>query len=318
MALLLSQPQAAADAARKALAQWYCVVAPSLFPFIALMPLLTCDAALRGYEALFGGIMGRAFGLPGAAASAMAVGMLAGSPAGCMAARRAAAGAGMDGGQLERLAAACCGMSPGFLISGVGAGMLGSAAMGHVLLRSQIVAQLLLLALPAGSGDTLIAETQGVSGDGLGGAVRSVLLVAGYMTLFAALAAALGEWVGAHAGRAVLTIMDVTSGARIVSAYGMAPIAKLTLLSGLTTFGGVCVCAQNLAALSGCGIRPGPFVARRCVAAALAALVTWTQLARPWEGVRAAFSAHDPLKFACLFAALMALHAVWRLRKIYF
>ena len=35
-ALLLARPEAAADGARAAMAQWYHAVAPSLFPFMAL------------------------------------------------------------------------------------------------------------------------------------------------------------------------------------------------------------------------------------------------------------------------------------------
>lgn len=316
VALLLARPEAAANAAREALAQWYRVVAPALFPFMALMPLLTSDESLHFYERIFGGLMGL-FGLPGAAASAVAVGLLAGSPAGCFAARRAAAGSGMNRGQLERLSAACCGLSPGFLISGVGAGMLGSAALGHILLRSQVAAQLILLALPAGrEAGPIQVPPVAARDDSVGGAVRAVLGVAGYMALFAALAGALGALAGERIGNAALALMDVTSGARVVSAAALPMPAKLALLSGLTTFGGVCVCAQNLAALAGCGVRAAPFVARRAFAAAMAALLTWAQLRYPPRVFISA--APDPLKVACLAAVLMAIPAIYRLKKIYF
>ena len=52
MALLLSSPQDAARGAARAMAQWHASVAPALFPFLALMPLLTSGEAMAAYEAL--------------------------------------------------------------------------------------------------------------------------------------------------------------------------------------------------------------------------------------------------------------------------
>lgn len=311
--LLLARPEAAAGAARDALALWYRVVAPGLFPFMALLPLLTCPEGLHIYEAMLGGPMRRLFRLPGTAASAMAVGMMAGSPAGCLAARRAAGG--LNRGQLERLAAACCGMSPGFLISGVGAGMLGSAALGHVLLRSQMAAQFLLLLLPGRGGPVLTSAAPEVRDGPAGGAVSAILSVGGYMALFAAVAGALGALIGEAAGRAALAVMDVTAGARIVCAMDASLTLRLTLLSALTAFGGACVCAQNFAALAGCGVRIAPFFARRCIAAAASALFTYAQCRWPWE-ISVNFEP-DAMKAACLCACLMAIPAILKLKETY-
>ena len=315
--LLLSQPQAAADAAREAMAQWVHTVAPSLFPFMALMPLLTCPEALGVYEALFGKMMGGLFRLPGASASAVAVGLLAGSPAGCAAARRVAGRGGMTRGQLERLSAACCGLSPGFLISGVGAGMLGSAGMGAVLLRSQAMAQLALLALPASDDSRTVIQT-GTAEDGpsLRDAVLAILNVAGYMALFSAISGAVGSVLGTAAGRAALIATDVTSGARIVSGWTLDRAVTLPALSALTTFGGACVCAQNLSVLKGSGVRPAVFIARRLLAAAVAALLTWVQLIWHWQPPLNL--PPDIVKIACLWACILALPGIYGLRKTIF
>ena len=82
MALLLSKPQAASRGATEALERWYASVAPALFPFLALMPLLTCGEAVGVYEKLLARPMRVCFKLPGAAAPGMIVGMAAGTPAG--------------------------------------------------------------------------------------------------------------------------------------------------------------------------------------------------------------------------------------------
>ena len=66
-ALLLSKPQAAAAGAIRAMAQWADSVAPSVFPFLALLPLLTSEEACAAYRAILGRAMGALFRLPGAA-----------------------------------------------------------------------------------------------------------------------------------------------------------------------------------------------------------------------------------------------------------
>ena len=148
---LLIWPEASVNGARQAAAQWYASVAPSLFPFLALLPLITCREAAQTYERLLGRWMQAALRLPGAAAPAFAVGMVAGSPAGAMAARRIAAQNGMNQGQLLRLAVAACGLSPAFLITGIGATLLGSASAGFALLRAQIAVQLILALILRGA-----------------------------------------------------------------------------------------------------------------------------------------------------------------------
>ena len=219
-ALLLMSPEAAVNGAREAMAQWVYSVAPALFPFMALLPLLTCDAALEAYERLLGGLTRRLYDLPGGAAPALAVGILAGSPAGCAAVKRVAARTPVTRGQARRLAIACCGLSPAFLITGIGAALLGDVSCGHILLRSQIAVQLtlplLLRPLCRDSTPMPVRESEDATPP-----VLAILNVCGYMVLFGAVAAALGRVAGERLGRLCLLTLDVTSGTRIICAMAM-------------------------------------------------------------------------------------------------
>ena len=69
MLLMLCRPEDAANGAREGLRQWYYAVAPALFPFMALLPLVTSPEANGVYDKLLGGAMRRLFGLPGSAAA---------------------------------------------------------------------------------------------------------------------------------------------------------------------------------------------------------------------------------------------------------
>ena len=317
-ALLLMRPETAVNGAREAMAHWYYAVAPSLFPFMALMPLLTCEAALSAYESALGGIMERAFRLPGAAASALVIGMVAGSPAGCVAAARVAGRCRLSRGQFERLSLACCGLSPAFLISGVGAAMLGDPAAGRLLLRSQMLSQICLLWLlmplcrDGGSLEPMSIDAEDASP--MAGAVGAILSVCGYMTAFGALAAAMGDLAGPAAGRALLCAMDVTSGARLVCGSAMDVPGKLLALSALAGTTGACVCAQNLAAIRRVmDVKAWRFVLARCAAGLIGMGMTAVQLA---VGPRVPdLPPVAAVKLSCIFACLMAVPALVRLKK---
>ena len=273
MALLLSSPQAAARGAVAAMAQWAASVAPALFPFLALMPLLTCEDAIAAYEALLGRFMAVCFNLPGAAAPAMIVGMAAGTPAGALAVRDIAARAGMNRSQLQRVAAATAGFSPAFLVGGIGAGILNNPVLGWKLLVAQLLTQMtLMLSLrrawqgrtePVGeAGFTMVDRP-------IRGAVLGILTICGYMTLFGALAGALGEWVGRVPAGVLLCLMDVPSGVLRVSGMMLPERMKLALLAGMCGFGGLCVIAQSLGVLRGSGVSAGEYIGIRAVAGLL-------------------------------------------------
>ena len=321
MALLLSRPQAAAQAAARAMAHWYAAVAPSVFPFLALMPLLTCREAARVYERALGRAMGALFDLPGAAAPAMVIGMVAGTPAGAIAARSVAVQSGMNRGQLDRLALASMGFSPAFLVSGVGAGLLGSPEAGWRLAGAQLMTQLTLALLLRGAWR---GRTSPVSAGGpvreespVRGAALAALTICGYMALFAALAGAAGAWLGGGAAGALLCLLDVPSGARVLSEAALDAQTRLVLLAAICGFGGACVITQLLAALGDGGPGVAEAFGLRSIAGAINA--GWMALGLRLgkidvPGFMETFRVH-PLAFAGLCASLLAVPAILQFRK---
>lgn len=321
MALLLSRPQAAARGALQAMAHWYAAVAPALFPFLALMPLLTCGEAVAAYERLLGPAMKALFGLPGGAAPAVVAGMLGGMPAGALAARRVAARSGMDRGQLYRLAAAFSGFSPAFLVGGVGAGMLGSAAMGWKLLEAQVMSQILLALLlrRAWRGETgpVPPAPDAEEAQPVRAAVGAVLGVCGYMTLFGVLTAVAATFVGEAAAERLLCLMDVPSGALRIAGAALSDGEKLMALAALCGFGGMCVAAQGMAALKGCGLSATEYVSVRVLAAAVNAGCMAALLKAPAGGAAALAGAlrRSPLALAALAASLLSFPVLAKIKK---
>ena len=317
-ALLLARPKAAALGALAAMERWRATVAPAIFPFLALMPLLTGEDAARAYRALLGGAMGRLFRLPGAAAPAMVVGMVAGTPAGAIASRGVAARSGMNRGQLLRLAVCAMGFSPAFLISGVGAGMLGSAALGWRLALSQGIAQLTLAALLRGAwrGRTEPVRDVGpLREDGaIRGAALAALSIGGYMALFGALARAAGSLLGGRVGAALLCLLDVPSGAKLLADLPLPTETRLALISALCGFGGLCLMAQCQGALRGCGLGWAELIALRLLVAAISAGCTLLLGSAKLPALADRLVA-SPLAAGGLCASAMAIPALVKMRK---
>ena len=323
MALLLSRPQAAARGAAVAMAQWHASVAPALFPFLALMPLLTCGEAIEAYGSLMARPMEFCFKLPGAAAPGMIVGMAAGTPAGALAARDIAARSGMNRGQLQRLASATAGFSPAFLVGGVGAGMLRSPALGWKLLATQLLTQLTLLLWLrrawAGRMEPVGAAGFAPEDRPIRGAVLGILTICGYMTLFGALAGALGEWTDRGIADAAICLLDVPSGALWMSGMALQECVMLPLIAGMCGFGGLCVIAQSLGALKGCGVNPWEYVGVRALAGLLSAgyMALLQRLpalrnSRLIEPIR-----ENPLAAGALLATLLVIPMLIRRMKAY-
>ena len=313
-ALLLCRPAEAALGALNAMLCWATTVAPAMFPFMALLPALTCDAAGRLYARLLGGGMERFLRLPGAAASAMVVGMVGGSPAGALAARRVK---GLTRGQMKRLAVCACGMSPAFLIGGVGAGMLGDAALGRVLLRSQLAAQLLtpLLLRSAWRREDgpVFPLSRPEDEQPIRAAVAAILGVCGWMTLFGALGRAATALVGARLALPALCVADALSGLQHIARMDIDAGAKLCALAALCGFGGGCIALQNLAILRPIGVRGREYLCVRLLAAAEMAAFTGLQLR--FARCPAALPPPDPLALSALLATLPAFAAVLFMKR---
>lgn len=254
---ILFYPQTAVDSARKAMHLWYASVAPALFPFMALMPLLTGPDACRVYERMFGPIMGVLFDLPGSAAPGMIAAMLAGSPAGAAAIARTAGQSNMTQSQLRRFAPVVCGVGPAYLVMGVGSGLLGSPRLGFRLAAIQFCVQIAMLLILRFINEEESASVQVIpiqqAEHGIRNAVESVLSVCGYMVLFSVSAAILAKIAGKTLGEILLLSLDLPSGMALIAEK---TIKGRNLLLGMATgFGGICIMAQNMEHLKPLGLR---------------------------------------------------------------
>ena len=300
---LLAFPVDAADAARAAMVSWYEAYAPAMLPFFVVLPVLSGGDAAALYERVFGRVMRRLFNLPGRVAGAVVIGLVAGSPAGCLALVRLGGGT-MNRGELSRAALMASGLSPLFLFSGIGGAMLGSLDAGLILVRAQLAAQLIcgLLFRCAWADDDV--ETLAAPAAASSGAVAAVLGVCGYMVIFAVIARLVSVIVGGRIELPVLAALEVAGGSARISTLDMPLEVRLQILSAMCGFSGLSIMMQNLARLRLAGLPPLRLVIGKAVQAAVAVLACGVQLrlgACPDMGQTGAFD----MAFCALIASVL-------------
>ena len=315
------RPEAAVAGAQRAMRLWYSSVAPAMFPFLALLPVLTGPDACAAYDAVFSRLMRPLFNLPGAAAPALVIGMISGSPGGALAVRRVAAEAGLRCTEARRVALALSGLSPAYLILGVGQGLYGSIALGVRLAIIQIIVQLCLLFLLRGfkgSGeDKTMLSPENTRGRGpIQGAVESVLSVCGYMVLFSSICCVAASFVGETAGTALLLASDLPSGLAKLAGWEIS--GKMLIQGAAIGFGGLCIAAQNLDALHPLGVSSGEYFYVRGIASAIFAGLSGLALPKQGMGTETyAPGGSRVYAFSLLIAGVAALPALYFFTKTF-
>ncbi len=278
-ALLLASPVDALSAARQAISVWAVSFVPALLPFFVVTPALSSDEAARLYARVFGRAFQALFGCPGQLSGAALIGMMAGSPAGSIAAGRLRGSA--TNAELTRGALLASGVSPGFLISAVGAAMLGDAQLGAILLRSLLGALLLgglLLrrAFSGGAPSLPAAPVSAPKGDALTGAGIAMLSVCAHMVVFAVAARLIAKFLPGGWEPGVLSMMEVSGGCAALAAAPLLRALRLVLIAGACGFGGLAIMAQNLRHLP--GVKWQWYLSGKVLHGTLCAGLCWAQL----------------------------------------
>lgn len=315
---ILSKPEIVVAGAQNAMRLWYTSVAPALFPFLALMPLLTGPDACAMYGKLFSKIMGPLFGLSGAAAPTVVIAMLSGSPGGAIALNRIAAETEMKRSDVLRIASVMGGVSPAYLIIGVGQGLYGSAALGTKLVVAQITIQLTLLAVlrPCFELENRVSkqETSAENEKPIRKAVENLLAVCGYMVLFSVIASVAAAFVGKRIGEFLLLLLDLPSGLAALAESDVS--AKLVIQGAALGFGGLCVFSQNKDTLQLNGSEQRQYLCVRCISATLMAIVCMASVGISKVAAGTQDVAYNSVYAVSLLgAAILSIPVIWRLQK---
>ena len=141
-AVLLWLPQAAATGISRGLSVCANVIIPTLYPFMILAGLLTDSPVCRRPGRLAEALTRCIFHLPGCAAPVILISLVGGYPAGALAISRLCRQNRLTSEQAHRMTLFCVNGGPGFIVTTVGSGLLGSTAAGLLLFAAHAVTSL--------------------------------------------------------------------------------------------------------------------------------------------------------------------------------
>ena len=276
------------------------MIVPSLLPFFILSSLLQ--------QLGLPGILGRwlspvtqqLFGIGGAGASALLLGVTGGYPLGADAVARLRRSGALTREQAERALAFCNNSGPAFLVGAAGVGVFHSAGYGLLLYGVHVLSAVLVgmlfaprsggflpeervadrgrVALAGAAGGRAQRRARGADGQRLRGHVqrrdrRARRLRPAAGTGGHELAARLG--LELHFARALCTgVLELGTG--IGAMQGLAPTpANLALAAFLTGWGGVSVHCQTAAVIAGTDIKSARHTVGRLLHGAISALCMW-------------------------------------------
>lgn len=261
LAWFLADAAQVREAAGRALLLCGQSVIPALFPFMAASTMLVSLGFGEWASPRLAGLMGL-YRLPGAAGSALLLGLVGGYPIGARTAAELHKKGLLTAGEAERLLGFCNNSNPVFLISVLGIGVFGSPRTGVYLWLIHLLSALLAGFFFRGSSKTAgrqqmprpipcqAAPFAAAFVAGVRSACGNMVSVCGFVIFFYVLASPLAR-LGRPLGPALVGILE------LFSLTPLLPTGQpgFILASACAGWGGLSILYQTAAALEGSGLR---------------------------------------------------------------
>ena len=255
-------------------------IIPTLFPFFILSDLWS-SAVSFPENTVFSSIIKKAFNISSEGVSAILVGTLCGFPLGAKTATEKWEKRLIGNSELENLSTLCNNPSPAFIISGVGAGLLGDINVGLALYFSTIASAIIvgLIFKEKEIEDPIYKEKTEQSFDlinSIKNAGTSSITVASYIIFFSSIIGLCREFCGNPALISVISsFLEIGSSCSIIAENQNAlGIFYLPLLSFTLSFSGLSVFLQIFSILPPF-VSKRKYIAKKLLQGAISALLTF-------------------------------------------
>ncbi len=264
-------------------------VIPSLFPFFVISSFMINTGLVRVVGLILAPLSKRIFKVSGSGAVVFAMGILSGYPTGAKMVTELYETKMINENEATRLIPFCNNSGPLFVIGAVGVGMLGNFEAGVMLyvihVISAVVVGIFFSYFSKGTAitddKTMMAVNVGRAfSDSISKSVETILRVCGYIVFFAVLRSLFLPLVfkvfgKGDSGLFVSSLIEVTLGAKDLSASGLSFDRLMILLSGAIGFGGICVLIQVMGIVSSSGLSIKTYVIGKIIQGVLSMLITW-------------------------------------------
>jgi len=293
-AALLWRAPAVASGISRGLSVCGSVLIPSVFPFLVLGGFLIRSGVASALGRRLESITRVLFGLPGCTAAGVLLGLIGGYPAGSVAVGELMRSGQITRDEARRMLRFCVNGGPGFVISAVGAGLMGNVQFGVLLFVAHVTAALILgvVGVPRGARkrDHRVMRTapraplSSALVDAVTGACETMVYMCGFVLLFGGIIAVLGTFSDNRVFSALTAcVLEVSGGCAAASSLG---VAAPLLLGFAVGFGGLSVHCQIASSLRGLRLLDASFFLARLAHGSLTAVFTvlllrWIPLSHP-------------------------------------
>ncbi len=270
-------------------------VIPTLFPFFVISGLMQNLGIVAVLGRVFSPVSRFLFKTSGKGAVVFIIGILCGYPTGAKVVAQMCENNELSQEEGERLLAFCNNSGPLFVVGAVGNMMLGSHTFGVFLYAVHVISALLtgiFLRFFAKNShktpnETFVTKTLGEAvAKSVETAVFSILNVCGYVVFFGVLCAIVKN-------PFLVSILEVTTGAKMLANLGLNTETTLILLSGIIGFGGICVALQVQSAVSKTGLSLKLYIFGKIFQALISMIITFL-----WLKLNSAVFVFAPQSFA--------------------
>lgn len=277
---------------------WLTRVFPSLFPFLAACSILLRIGAAERMGKRLSPFMQPIFGLSGIAAFPFFLGILSGYPMGAKITAELYERKQITLEEAQHILVFSNNPGPLFLIGTIGTGFFGMSLYGYLLLFSSFLGSVLTgilwrfrrknSSVKRNTQTILYTQTSltEVLSASISDAVNTILLIGGYLILFAALSEGLEQtglfsmlpecFISAETLHGFISgILEMTNGAWLLSQSADPLHLRLTLASFLVSFGGLSILGQTLGVLSSVPINKKDYLKGKLLNALFSSLFFW-------------------------------------------
>ena len=256
LCLLLLQSKSVITAVQNALILCYKTVIPSLFPFFIISGIVTGSSLIKAFANRLSPIMKPLFSVGGVGSLPFLIGIVSGYPMGAKATAELYCSKQLSNSEALRLLPFTNNSGPLFIIGAVGTAMLGNASLGLFLYMIHIISAILVgfcfRFYKGNNARNHLSYTMQRSqtpsfSDVMANSIHTMLLVCGFIIFFAAITACIEPVLSLlpdSVSLAFSSMLEVTNGAYAITQTSLPPRIKLSILSAVIGFGGICVMMQ--------------------------------------------------------------------------
>lgn len=235
-------------------------IIPTLFPFFVISGIMVNTGIITALGKVLSPISKLLFKTSGKGAVVFIIGIVCGYPTGAKVIADMCKSKSLDKSEGERLLAFCNNSGPLFVIGAVGNAMLKNHALGVALYIIHAISAVLTGVL-----FRFFAKETNIRQDGkfyacslaeavsksVESGVKSILNVCGYVVFFGIFSAV--------SDNLLMSLLEVTTGAKLLISSGLGNEIMLILLSGIMGFGGICVLMQVKSVVTSANLSVRPY-----------------------------------------------------------